>query len=427
MATAADLIIRSRGPWLTFDTGAPVPRRGPEMNELGERADLALAVRDGLIAAIGPADEIRAAWRGPMEDLGDLLVMPGFVDPHTHPVFHGTREAEFELRNGGRSYVEIAQAGGGIRNSVRRLREADEDTLAEELRARCDRFLALGTTTVEAKSGYGLSLEDEARSLRAIRRIDARHPLDLVPTFLGAHEIPDEYREDREGYLRLLVEEMIPTIAEAGLADFCDVFCEDHVFSVDESRRILLAARAAGLRLRIHADEIAPTGGAELAAELGADSADHLVAASDAGIAAMAAAGVTAVLLPGTSFFLNLPRHARGRAMIDAGCPVALATDYNPGSCHTQSMPMILTLACLHYGFTAAESLCAATVNAAASLGLGERRGRLAVGMDADLIALDAPNARFIPYQFGDNLVRTVVKAGRVVLRRPPLAIGAGA
>lgn len=416
----ADLVVHSRGPWLTLDTGAPLPRRGPDLDALGEREGLALAVVDGVIADLGPAEEIRAAWEGPELDLGDLLVMPGFVDPHSHPVFHGTREREFELRNQGRSYVEIAEAGGGIRNSVRRLREADESTLAEELRVRCDRFLALGTTTLEAKSGYGLSLEDETKSLRAIRQIDAEHPLDLIPTFMGAHEIPDEYREDRGTYLDLVIDTMIPAVAEAGLARYCDVFCEDHVFSVEESRRVLEAARAAGLGLRIHADEIESIGGAELAAELGCDSADHLVAASDAGIAALAASDCVATLLPGTSFYLNLDRAARGRAMIDAGCAVALATDYNPGSCHTQSMPMILTLACLHYGFSAAEAISAATVNSAASLGLGDRRGRLAVGLEADIIALEAPNAAYIPYHFGDNLVRRVIKAGRVVVGDGP-------
>jgi imidazolonepropionase len=415
----ADLVLHSRGPWLTLDTGAPIPRRGPDLNSLGERSGLGLAVVDGLIADLGPADEILGVWEGPRLDLGDHLVMPGFVDPHSHPVFHGTRELEFELRNQGRSYVEIAEAGGGIRNSVRRLRDADEDTLAASLRARCDRFLALGTTTLEAKSGYGLSTEDELKSLRAMRRIDAEHPLDIIPTFMGAHEIPDEYREDREAYLRLVIDEMIPAVAEAGLARYCDVFCEDHVFSVAESRRILEAGRAAGLGLRIHADEIESIGGAELAAELACDSADHLVAASDQGIRDLAASEVVATLLPGTSFYLNLEKKARGRAMVEAGCAVALATDYNPGSCHTQSMPMILTLACLHYGFSAAEAISAATVNSAFSLGLGERRGRLAVGLDADIIALEAPNAAYLPYHFGDNLVRTVIKAGRVVVGAP--------
>ncbi|MCB9833388.1 MAG: imidazolonepropionase [Planctomycetes bacterium] len=414
----ADLLIVSRGPWLTLDSGAPLPRAGAAMNEVGERHDLALAIAGERILEIGPREEMLARYpdAGPL-DLGHRLVMPGFVDPHTHPVFNRTRELEFEMRNQGRSYVDIAKAGGGIRNSVRSLREVDQETLEEQLERRVAAFLRLGTTTIEAKSGYGLSLEAELKSLRAIKEVARRTPLDLVPTFLGAHEIPDEYRDDREAYIRLIIEEMIPAVVREDLARFCDVFCEEHVFTVAESRRILEAARRAGLEIRIHADEIESTGGAELAAEVGAWSADHLGAISAAGIRRLGEAGVIPILLPGTTFFLNLDRKAPGRKMIDSGLAVALATDYNPGSCHTRSMPMIMTLACIHYAMTAAEALSAATVNAACSLGLGQDRGLLKAGYRADLIALDLPDLRYLPYHFGgENFVSHVIKNGRLVV-----------
>ena len=412
-----DTIISSRGPWLTLSSGGPAPRRGQAMNQLGEESDLAAAIASGRIVDLGPSRDIMARYTTDnFQDWGDLLVMPGLVDPHTHPVFLATREEEFEMRNLGKSYVEIALAGGGIRSSVRSLRSADEDELTRLVSERADAFLALGTTTIEAKSGYGLSVEDELKSLRAIRRVHTNHTLDLEATFLGAHEIPDEYRDDREGYIRLICDEMIPAVARDGLARFCDVFCEEHVFTTEESRRILECARSHGMEIRIHADEIESTGGAELAAQVGALSADHLGAISDQGIRDMAEAGVVATLLPGTSFFLNLARRAPGRRIIDEGVAVALATDFNPGSCHTQSLFMIMTIACIHYGFTAAEAITAVTVNAAHTLGLAEDRGQIKVGMRADIIGLAAPNAAYIPYRFGDNPVRRVLKNGQLVV-----------
>ena len=414
---AVDLIIRSRGPWITFDTGAPIPRIGEALRDIAPLEGSACAVHDGRIVAVGSPDEIKSAYSARETlDLGDRLVMPGFCDPHTHPVFNATREDEFEMRNLGHSYVEIAKAGGGIRSSVRSVREASEDDLVDSLRVRADRFLRLGTTTVEAKSGYGLSLESELASLRAIRRVDDDHAVDFVPTFLGAHEIPDEYRDRREDYIDLIIDEMIPAVAKEGLARYCDVFCEDHVFTVEESRRILEAGRAAGMRARVHADEIEATGGAELAADVGGATADHLVAVSEEGLRRMKEAGVVPVLLPGTSFYLKMSSHAPGRRMIDAGLPVALATDFNPGSCHTQSMPMIITLACLNYGWHVTEALTAAVVNSAYSCGLGDDRGLIAPGYRADLIALDVPNVRYLAYHFGDNFVTHVVKDGRVVV-----------
>ena len=412
----ADTIVTSRGPWLTLSTSVAPPRGGAAMNDLGEKSDWAAALVEGRIAGLGPRDEVLGTWESEnVLDLGSRLVMPGFIDPHTHPVFHASRELEFEMRNQGKSYVEIAEAGGGIRSSVRSLREASEDLLVDLLARRADGFLALGTTTIEAKSGYGLSRDDELKSLRAMRRVAASHPLDMIPTFLGAHEIPDEYREDREGYIRLLIEDMIPAVAAEGLARYADVFCEAHVFTTEESRRILEAAAAHGMPARVHADEIESTGGAELAVSLRAATADHLGAISEAGIEALAGSETIPVLLPGTSFYLNLDHIAPGRRMVNRGLPVALATDFNPGSCPTRSLPMIMTLACLHYGFTAAEAITACTVNAAASLGLAGDRGRLEIGMRADIIALDAPSFRYIPYVFGENLVTHVIKNGRLV------------
>ncbi len=411
-----DMIIKSRGDWLTLAQEQPGPRCGASMDELTVKQNQAIAITEDRITAIGPVADILESYSSEnVLDWGDRLVMPGLIDPHTHPIFLATRENEFQMRNLGKSYVEIALAGGGIRSSVRSLRQASEDELTELALKRADGFLALGTTTIEAKSGYGLSTEDEIKSLRAIRRTNENHVIDLEPTFLGAHEIPDEYREDRNAYIDLIIQEMIPAVAKEKLARFCDVFCEAHVFTVEESRRILNAAKQHGMEIRIHADEIESTGGAELAAEVGALSADHLGAISPLGIERMRDAKVVATLLPGTSFFLNLDCRAPGRKMIDAGVAVALATDFNPGSCHTQSLFMIMTIACIHYGITAAEAITAVTVNAAYTLGLDQDRGQLKAGMRADIIGVDAPNAAFLPYKFGDNPVRAVVKNGKLV------------
>ncbi len=409
-------ILKSQGCWVTLQGDNAAPRSGAAMKELSCIENAACAIVDGKIAGIGGVAEIEAAFVAPtIIDLGQSTVLPGFIDPHTHPVFRATREMEFEMRNQGHSYVDIAKAGGGIRSTVRDLRDATEDELTVLLEKRARDFLALGTTTIEAKSGYGLSLESELKSLRAIERINASSPLDLHATFLGAHEIPDEYRKDRDGYIDLIINEMLPAVSNESLAEWCDVFCEDHVFTVKESRRILLAARDLGMRARLHADEIVSTGGAELAAEVGAITADHLVAVSDEGIARLKEAGVIPVLLPGTSFYLNLPDHAPGRRMIDNGLPIALATDFNPGSCHTQSMPMIMTLACLSYGMTTAECLTAACVNNAWAIGRQDSIGRLETGLDADIIALDLENPQQLPYHFGSNHVSFVMKQGNVL------------
>jgi len=343
--------------------------------------------------------------------------LPGYVDPHTHPVFFKTREEEFEMRIQGKSYEEIAAAGGGIRNSVRALRQASFDQLVELTYHRIREFIPYGTTTIEAKSGYGLSLEDELKSLRVLKKVSELLPITIIPTFLGAHEVPDEYRDRREKYIKLLIKEMIPAVAEEKLAVFCDIFTEKNVFSVEESERILLAAKASGLKLKLHADELHPLGGAELAARVGAVSADHLLMVSDRGIAAMRDAGVVPVLLPGTAFFLGKPHYAPARKMIEAGLPVALATDYNPGSSFTQNMNFILSLACTQMKMLPAEALWAATLNSARAIGLEKTVGSLEAGKKADIVLLDVPNYRYLPYHYAMNHVKMVVRHGEVIYR----------
>jgi imidazolonepropionase len=355
-------------------------------------------------------------------DAGDRVVTPGLVDPHTHAVFAATREDEFAMRVEGKSYEEIAEAGGGIRSSVRSLRRASADELSENGRGTVDLMLEHGTTTVEIKSGYGLSLESELKMLRVISELVDTHVVDVVPTFLGAHEFPDDWRDDRDGYVDHLIDDMIPAVAAEKLARFCDVFCEEGVFTVDQSRRVLTAARAHGMEPRLHADELHPFGAAQLAAELKAASADHLVCVSDEGIAALAASGVVAVLLPGTTLSLGGAEFAPARQLIDAGVPVALATDCNPGSSMTESMQIILALASMVLRMTPEEALVAATVNAAASLRVDDVVGSLAPGRQCDLVIWDVDDYRAIPYHYGVNLVAAVVKRGSVVVSRCQVA-----
>jgi len=320
------------------------------------------------------------------------------------------------MRLEGKSYMDIAAAGGGILSTVRATREASEEELAAVVRPRLEYMLRYGTTTAEAKSGYGLNLTDELKQLRVIHQASSDHPIDLVPTLMAAHEVPPEYRDKRSSFLDLVCKEIIPRAAEEGLARFCDVFCEEGVFTADESRQVLRAGLENGLAPRLHADEFVDSGGAALAAELGALSADHLIAVSPAGIEAMAGAGVTAVLLPGTSFFLMKHTYAPARRLVEAGVPIALATDCNPGSSYTESIPMILVLAVFELGLTIEESLTAATLNAATCLGLGDRIGSVEVGKDADLVLLDAPNLLHLAYHYGVNQISSVIKKGRVVV-----------
>ncbi len=397
------------------------PKTGAALAALGVIPDGAVAISGERIAAVGPTREVRAACtlaeQGVEIDARDCVVLPAFVDPHTHVLFAGTREWEFAQRLRGATYMEIAAAGGGIRSSVRMFRTASDETLLAESLARLDRMAAYGTGTVEVKTGYALDLEQELRALRLIAELSRRHPLGIVATFLGAHEVPDEYRGDPDAYVKLLVTEMIPRAAELGIARFCDVFCERGVFSVEQSRRILTAAKKLGFGLKLHADEIEPLGGAELAAELGAISADHLGRVSPAGMEALARAGVVAVLLPATLFSLGARRFAPARELIEAGVAIALATDSNPGSSMTDSVPWVIALACLEMALSPAEAICATTYNAAAALGLAGERGSLAPGYRADLQILAAPSHVRLPYHVGASDLRDLIVGGRVLLR----------
>ena len=398
--------------------GPARPRIGSEMRELAIVNDGAVLARDGVIVAVGATHEVAAqASNDALKvDAGGCVVMPGFVDAHTHPVFAGTRESEYEMRAAGMTYQQIAEQGGGIRSTVRRTREASEDDLLELGKKHARRLLEHGTTTVEAKSGYGLTTDDELKILRVIKRLNAETPLDLIPTFLGAHEVPDEYRDKRDDYIRLVIEEMLPRAAADGLARYCDVFCESHVFTVEQSRRVLLRAKEFGLGIRIHAEQLSLSGGASLAAELGAASADHLEWIDQAGIDALKKAGVIAILLPGAVFNLGLTRYAPALAMIEAELPIALATDFNPGSSPTPSMQMILSIACTQMRMTPAEAITAATINGACSLGCEARIGSLEAGKQADLGVYDCSDYRQIPYFFGVNHAAVVIKKGNVIV-----------
>ncbi|HUS69634.1 MAG TPA: imidazolonepropionase [Anaerolineae bacterium] len=392
------------------------------MGELSLITDGAVGIQGDRIVLVGNNQEvIAAAGSGStLIDASGKVVMPGFVDPHTHVVFAGDRASEFEMRLQGASYMEILAAGGGIMETVRATREASLGELVSQSRKRLYRMLAHGTTTVEAKTGYGLDTESELKMLEAIRLLDETHSLDLVPTFLGAHAIPVEYKGRVDEYVDLVVDEMMPALEPAGYLDhqpplFCDVFCEEGAFSVRQSRRILQKAKDLGMGLKIHADEFNALGGTALAVDLGATSADHLACTPDKEIALLADSDTVGVLLPGTPFGLAEDHYAPARKMIDMGVAVALATDLNPGTCYCESMPFILALACRHMGMTPAEAIVASTINAAHAVGLGHEVGSLEIGKKADLLVLDIPDYRHLSYRFGTNLVQTVIKAGRVV------------
>jgi len=393
-------------------------RMGSEMRELAVIPEGAMRIREGRIVAVGPRAEIEPTLPAGTEvvDAGGRVVLPGFVDAHTHPVFAGNRAGEFEMRTAGACYEEIAAAGGGIRSTVRLTRAASEDGLLAAAARYREWFLRGGTTTVEAKSGYGLSLDSELKILRVIRRLGEPGRLRYIPTFLGAHEIPDEFRGRTRDYTELVIREMLPAVAAAGLAEFCDVFCEPSVFPLKEARAILTAARELNLGLRIHTDQFHSAGGTELAAELGAATADHLEAAGEAGLRALAAAGVQPVLLPGSVYALGSKRYPDARLMIALGLAVTLATDFNPGSSPTASMPMILSLASTQMKMTPAEAITAATVNAAYSLRRGHLLGSLEPGKLADFAIHDCEDYRELAYFFGRESAREVYVEGRRVL-----------
>jgi imidazolonepropionase len=397
-------------------------KRGPAMAELGIIADGAIVIENGTISRVGPTAAVLAALQATGTDLTSFeaidaagkAVLPGFVDSHTHLVFAGDRAEEYGWRLRGDGYMDILRRGGGILSTVRATRAASREALIELGQKRLDSMLAFGVTTVEGKSGYGLDRQTEIRQLEAMGDLDRIHPVDVVATFMGAHAVPPEYQGRTDAFVEFLLADVVPEVAARGLAEFCDVFCEQNVFSIAQSRRLLTAAAQAGLKPKLHADEIVPLGGAELAAEIGAVSADHLLHASDEGLRRMASAGVVATLLPTTAFSLREP-YARGRAMIDAGCAVALATDFNPGSCFSESIPLAAALAALYMQLSPEEIVTALTLNGAAAVGRAERIGSLEPGKQGDLVVLEHPSYRFIPYHLGVSTVEKVIKRGGVV------------
>ncbi len=383
----------------------------PEENTLLSKKDVEILIEDSTIiqidSTVGDAEvEI---------DADGALITPGFVDSHTHPIFSGNRANEFDMRVSGTSYEEIASAGGGIISSIQGVRNASEDQLFEECLERVNFFLVHGTTTIEAKSGYGLTTDDEIKSLRVIKRLNEKSQLDIIPTFMGAHSIPPEFKDNPSGYVDLICEEMIPAVAEEKLAEYCDVFCEEGYFSVIDSRKILETAINYDLKPRLHADEFTDSGAAELAAEVGAVSADHLMAVSDAGIKAMAEKGVIATLLPGTTLFLGKNKYAPGRKMIDSGCELALATDFNPGSCTLQSMPLIISLSNLYCGLTLEEAFKAATWNGAQALNREKELGAVCAGYKADLLFWEMGSIDELPYWMGSDRILNVMKKGKLL------------
>jgi imidazolonepropionase len=447
-----DLLIHSATQLITC--AAPDgPKRGMAMRDVGLIPGGAVAIADGEIVAVGPTADLRAAFTARQTlDAGGKVVCPGFVDPHTHAVYAGDRAAEFEMRVRGASYMEILQAGGGILSTMQATRAATVEQLVAESRPRLDAMVALGTTTVEVKTGYGLDAAGELKMLQAIAALDAAHPADLVPTFLGAHAVPPEYQGRAGDYVDLIVEEMLPEVekwrlevrdwkleagsrkSEIGGIDlqpptsnlrslisnpqpplFCDVFCEANVFDRDQSRRVLEAGLALGLLPKIHADEFASLGGVALAVELGAVSADHLDVTPPADIEALAASNTVGVVLPAVNFNLGSAHFADARAMVDAGIALAVATDLNPGSAPCPSMPLVMAIACRYQRLLPAEALNAATINAAHAVGLGDRLGSIEVGKQADLLIVSAPHYCHLAYQFGVNLVERVVKRGQLL------------
>jgi len=412
----ADLFIHSADFMATMKGHSGCPAHSEGMSEIGLIKDGAVAMLEGKITAVGTTEEILAGgWVGPETlqiSAKGRVVTPGFVDPHTHVLYAGSRENELSLKLKGVSYLEILKQGGGILSTVRSTKQATDEEVKAQTRRRLQTMLSQGTTTVEVKSGYGLMLEEEMRALRLIKELDRELMIDLIPTFMGAHAIPPGYSEQE--FTNYMIEKVLPEIAASDQAEFCDVFCEPGVFSVHSSERILTKAKELQFKLKIHADELAAAGGAELAAKLGVTSADHLLQTSDEGITALAQQGIIAVLLPATSFNLAKNTYARARAMIKAGVPVALATDSNPGSSPTESMPFVLTLACLYLRLTPEEVLTAATINAAHAVGRSDQVGSLEVGKQGDVLILDIPNLNYLPYHFGSSPVETVIKRGIV-------------
>lgn len=411
-----DLLIKNANELVTFAGWSKKPAAGFQMRNLGIIKNGSIAIQNGKIVAVGKTSEIERNFYGEETiDAAGKIVTPGFVDPHTHLVFAGSREDEFEMHIKGTSYIEILQRGGGILKTVQETRKASEEQLVKSCKKTLDVMLEHGTTTVEAKSGYGLTLEDELKCLKVIQRLNREHPITVVPTFLGAHAVPSEYKSNADGYVKLITDKMIPTVAEQKLAEFCDVFCEKDVFNIEQSRRILSTGKEYGLKPKIHADELVPFGGAELAAEIGAVSAEHLLHSSDNGLKNMATRSVIAVLLPAAAFTLMTGKYADARKMMEIGVPIALGTDFNP-VCWMENQQLVIALACRQMKMTPAEALTASTINAAHAINRASEAGSLEAGKKADVIILDVPSHSFLGYRLGTNLVSKVIKRGKLVV-----------
>ncbi len=413
----ADLLLKDIGQIATLAGHSKKPKAKNELMDLSIIEDGAIAITEGHIIAIGKSAEVIAqidnADNIPTIQFPDMLAIPGFVDSHTHLVFGGSRENDFSMKLEGKTYMEILEAGGGILNTLRSTRTATKEDLVRSAFSYASSMISNGTTCVEVKSGYGLDIENEIKMLQTIELLRTRVPMIIPATFMGAHAIPPEYKGRPDDYVDLLINEMIPAVGETGLAEFCDVFCEEGVFSVEQSRNILRAARNEGMELKIHADEIVELGGAELAAEMNAVSADHLLMASDDGLEAMVRAGTIATLLPGTAFSLDT-NYADARKMIDMGLPVALATDFNP-NCANESMFFTIALACYKMKMHPREALSAATINGAHAVNRASEIGSLEVGKRADIVVLECKSPEFLSYRFGMNLVHSVIVNGEVV------------
>ncbi len=413
---AADLLIVNASELITLADNNQKPRTGKRMRELGIVRDGSLAVKEGRIVAVGKTSDVTKCFRSDnMISANGKTVLPGFIDAHTHLIFAGSREDEFQMRVEGASYMEILNAGGGILKTVKETRKASLDKLVDIGLRTLDRMLEHGTTTVEVKSGYGLTTKDELKILEASRRVNQLHTIDAVSTFMGAHAVPPEYRDNVQGYVDLIVEDTIPKVAEKVLAEFCDVFCERTVFNLEQSRKILISGKSHGLKAKVHADEMSMLGGAELAADVEAVSAEHMLFSSNEGLKAMAAKGVVGVSLPAAAFSLMMGRYADARFMINWGVPLALGTDYNP-SCLVENMQLVIAFSCHFMRLTPAEAITAATINAAHAIGRAHDIGSLEDGKRADIVVLDVPNHKFLGYHFGTNLVDKVVKNGRIVV-----------
>lgn len=413
-----DLYIKNIGQLLTMN-GSEGPRKGKDMLQLGIIENAGVLIHDGDIIDVGKEEDLNKRITNvtikETVDAKGKLVSPGLIDPHTHLVFGGSREHELKLKIKGVPYLEILKQGGGILNTVKNTRLSSKEELKEKAKKHLSTMLSLGTTSVEAKSGYGLDEDSELKQLQVVKELKDVHPMDIKSTFLGAHAIPEDYKGRPEEFLESM-ENLFEMILKEDLAEYCDIFCEEGVFSVEQSRRYLAKAKEAGFQLKIHADEIHPIGGSELAAELGALTADHLVGASDEGIKMMSQSGTIAVLLPGTSFYLRSNKYARARYMIEHQVPIALSTDFNPGSSPTESLQLIMTLAALYLEMLPEEIWNAVTVNAAHAIGMEDKVGSVVEGKQADLVIWDAPNYEYVLYHYGVNHVDTVVKKGKVVV-----------